>query len=296
MKCVVLCYHRVLPEGVGGFVGNCHRVRGTVVSVRTFRKQIADVLRHYAPVSLGDFVAALEGRAILPSQACLITFDDGYCDFVEHALPVLEQYATPCVLFVTREQAREPQPLAPTDLWYAMLAAANKPAREVNSLIRGPRKRAYDYAPPEQQHELRETLAPDVGTAPKQLEELGSTLYLKEAELRALEARGVALGGHGATHHALTHLSDAQLASNIGTCRAWLEQVAPRQPATIAYPYGRADARVARVTEAAGFCAGFTVRPCDARSVTNRFLLQRSCIPDRPAAIEEIRAGAALMI
>jgi peptidoglycan/xylan/chitin deacetylase (PgdA/CDA1 family) len=115
MNCVVLCYHRVLPEGTGGFIGDCHRVRGTAVSLAVFRKHIADLMKHFIPVSLGDFVAAIEGRATLPPTACSITFDDGCCDFVEHALPVLEQFSAPCVLFVTREQAREPHLLSPTD-------------------------------------------------------------------------------------------------------------------------------------------------------------------------------------
>lgn len=46
MSCVVLCYHRVLPDGVGGFIGDCHRVRRTAVSVATFERQMADLIRH----------------------------------------------------------------------------------------------------------------------------------------------------------------------------------------------------------------------------------------------------------
>jgi peptidoglycan/xylan/chitin deacetylase (PgdA/CDA1 family) len=121
-----------------------------------------------------------------------------------------------------------------------VLAAANKPAGELSPLVRGSRKREYDYAPPEQQPELRESLARELGTSQTQNEMLGSSLYLREGDLRALETRGVALGGHGATHHALTHLTDGHLASNIGTCRAWLEQVAPNQPVTGLLPKIRA--------------------------------------------------------
>lgn len=127
MKCVTFCYHRVLPEGAGGFIGDCHRIRGTAVSVPSFQRQMADVARFYAPVGLGDFVAVLEGRATLPHRACLITFDDGYRDFVEHAVPVLEQFSAPCVLFVTAEQTRKPQPLSPSTTSSSTPASPPKP-------------------------------------------------------------------------------------------------------------------------------------------------------------------------
>lgn len=294
MTCVVLCFHRVLPEGAGGFLGDCHRVRGTVVSLATFEKQITDIARHYAPVDLGDFVAALEGRATLPPKACLITFDDGYRDFAEHALPVLERQSFPCTLFVTAEQARAPQPLAPPDAWYATLATSRMPFEELKHRILGPAMREHDYARPHEQPGLRVRLVQDVGAVPQP--EPAPGLYLSERELPALRAHGVTLGSHGWTHHACTVLTDAMLASGLRGSRSWLESLAPGTPATLAYPFGKADDRVARAAAEAGFRGAFTVRPCRGDEVGSSFFVARSCVPDRSSAVEELIAGGTLSI
>ena len=295
MTCMVLCYHRVMPDGTGGVIGNCHRARGTVVSLPTFQRHLADIGRHFRPVTLRDYVATLEGRSTLPPNTCLITFDDGYRDFAEHALPALERHSMPCVLFATVEQACGDQPLAPPDAWYAILVAATPPIGDLASWVHGPRTKEHHYAPPSQQPKLRAQLARalDVRAAETGL---GRCLYLNEMELRGLEGRGVALGGHGATHLAFTTLPDSDLAANLQACRAWLDRIAPASPATVAYPYGKADDRVARAAADAAFRAGFTVLPCDGKADAGPFFLKRSCVPDRPTAIEELKAGGRLSI
>jgi peptidoglycan/xylan/chitin deacetylase (PgdA/CDA1 family) len=71
------------------------------VPVSLFDEQMA-LLRDlgYNVVGLEAVLAHYAGEKPLPPDAVLITFDDGYRDNLEHALPVLRRYGYPAVLFV----------------------------------------------------------------------------------------------------------------------------------------------------------------------------------------------------
>ena len=52
------------------------------------------------PVSFEHLVAAIEGWADLPDKAFVVSFDDGWLDQIDGALPVLEALRVPAVFFV----------------------------------------------------------------------------------------------------------------------------------------------------------------------------------------------------
>jgi peptidoglycan/xylan/chitin deacetylase (PgdA/CDA1 family) len=87
----VLMYHKVndVPEN------------SVTVPVNRFDEQMAQLGElGYQPVSLDDVLAYYVDGAPLPSRAVLVTFDDGYCDNLENAAPILQKYGYPAVLFV----------------------------------------------------------------------------------------------------------------------------------------------------------------------------------------------------
>lgn len=74
------------------------------VSPIRFRQQMLYLKRHYQIVRFEDDWKALEGDGVC------ITFDDGYRDNLEYALPVLEELEVPATIFVstgTLEQSGE---------------------------------------------------------------------------------------------------------------------------------------------------------------------------------------------
>jgi len=75
-------------------------------------------------------------------------------------------------------------------------------------------------------------------------------------ELRELQAAGIEIGGHTATHPDLTSLSPDAAREELRAGREEIEELLGDAVTSIAYPFGRADAGVRAAARAAGFVAG----------------------------------------
>ncbi len=91
----ILMYHQVGPfEGVAGH-------RALVCDVRRFAAQMAYLHRFGYPVlSMDEVSACLRGERPIPDRAVALTFDDGYENFYEYALPILRSHGFTATVYV----------------------------------------------------------------------------------------------------------------------------------------------------------------------------------------------------
>lgn len=89
-----------------------------------------------------------------------------------------------------------------------------------------------------------------------QTEFAGELAGLSWSEMRALQDRGWEIGSHTATHPHLTELDDHRLREELIVSREAVSEAMGRPCASIAYPYGSADERVAEAARAAGYETG----------------------------------------
>ena len=72
-----------------------------VVPERRFKRQMAWLrLRRYNVILLEELVACLREHRLLPAKSVVVTFDDGYFDNAELALPVLRRFGFPATVFL----------------------------------------------------------------------------------------------------------------------------------------------------------------------------------------------------
>ena len=111
-----LMYHKV-----NDVAGNA-----TTVPTAQFDEQMAQLSElGYPVVGLEEVLAHyLRGEA-LPPGATLITFDDGYRDVIERALPVLRRYGYPAVLFAPVGYMGDSRPL-PHERYFAARGIVNR--------------------------------------------------------------------------------------------------------------------------------------------------------------------------
>jgi peptidoglycan/xylan/chitin deacetylase (PgdA/CDA1 family) len=94
---VVLMYHRVLPPDSPA---RATEQPGMYVSPETFDLHLRELKRHFELVHLDEWLRRAKQRSTLPRLACAVTFDDGWRDNYEFALPVLVKHGAPATIFL----------------------------------------------------------------------------------------------------------------------------------------------------------------------------------------------------
>jgi len=91
----ILGYHKIGEPSDGNYPS------WNYISAQGFADQLAVLRREgWSGVGLQQFLAALSGREPLPPKSALVTFDDGYRSTLTEALPVLNAFGFPAVVFV----------------------------------------------------------------------------------------------------------------------------------------------------------------------------------------------------
>jgi peptidoglycan/xylan/chitin deacetylase (PgdA/CDA1 family) len=203
-------------------------------------------------VSLAEVLEARRGNHRLPERPLLITFDDGWRDNVEFALPLLRAARMPAAVFVAGAVLDRGGPF-----WQEQLVASWRcgrldaaRARELVRAAGGASIGAYgDPLGP-----VRAAIAALETVSTEQRERLLADIDLvceprsmiSSDDLRTLARAGIAIGAHGFSHAPLTHVdASAELAATRALLQARLHPHAD-VPA-LAFPHGKFDdATIAR--------------------------------------------------
>jgi peptidoglycan/xylan/chitin deacetylase (PgdA/CDA1 family) len=89
---VVLYFHHVHPE----------LRHYTAVTPTSFDRALGKLGEHFLPLEPRAVPSVLEIGGH-PKPTCLLTFDDGYADVYDHALPIMERRGWHCVVFVSMD-------------------------------------------------------------------------------------------------------------------------------------------------------------------------------------------------
>jgi peptidoglycan/xylan/chitin deacetylase (PgdA/CDA1 family) len=254
---LVLVYHRVRAEGDQGQLEVVPSLERGL-----FRAQLV------ALADLGDIVdlpGLLDPPANRRRPRFALTFDDDYPHHAAHALPVLRELGVPGTFFLSGRALRG----LGSYWWQSLeaLVAAEGVAVAGRALGVAAGSAEALAATCEADAAARRRLA---SIAPGDAEP-----PLSVDGIRALAAAGMTLGFHTLEHPLLPALEDEPLAAALSTGRAELAAVTGRPLTLLAYPHGKADARVARATRSAGYRAAWTGWPRPARAGDDPFLLGR---------------------
>ena len=257
-RLTVLAFHRVLD---GADPRRDEADPEWTVTVEQLAAWVGFAKEHYQIVSLDDVIEARRSRRRLPPRPLLITFDDGWADNEEHALPVLDAARVPAVIFVSGDAVERKTPF-----WREALRAAWRGGRIDEAALRPLWSAATGAVPVrgaaglevliEKMSDLtgvnRQAL---LGPLESRLDD-GLRHMLTASQLRRLRDRGVAVGAHGRTHEPLSACDD--LDDELLQPRRRLGALLDAPITTLALPHSRFTPEVLRRAARAGYELVFT--------------------------------------
>lgn len=263
---------------------------------RLFAQSLTFFARHYRVVALADVLAAQRGERRLPPRALLISFDDGWADNVDHALPALRRAGLPAVMFVAADAVGAGQPFFQERLisaWRRGALSLPALAREVAEAVGGGPVSEQDALAA--QAGSRSAVPAVLRSLIAALEELpkhvrdallsrhadamddGVRHMIDVEELAQLRAGAVEIGLHGKSHVAMTRAEDldAEMGGAMAALRAQVAEAAGDADAaaarggaddavlcrSLSFPHGAFDAAIAERARRAGYALVFTSVP-----------------------------------
>ena len=264
---VILTFHHVRPAQDDPFQPN-----GLLAITPEHLDATLRVVRDlgFELVSLDDVperLAAAEGAR----PFCALTFDDGYRDNRDHALPVLRRHEAPWTLFVTSDYAS-----GHGRLWWLELEEV---IRRRNSLDLGGERlpaatpaekssafaAAYGTLRAGPEETLRDTIAAWCAELGLDVTELVRRNCMSWSELREIVREpGVTIGAHTLTHPMLAKHDEGRVWLEIEGGRAAIAENLGIEPRHLSYPVGdptSAGPREFQLAAEAGYATAVTTRP-----------------------------------
>ena len=279
----VLLYHRVLDRP--------DELNPGEPSATQFDQQMSVLARMFNVLALNEALSRLS-NGTLPARALSVTFDDGYRDNLDVAVPILQRHGLHATFFITSGLINGGRMMHDTVI--ETVRRLNSQAVDFGWLGLG-RRRVTDvtsrlalikellghvkYLPFEQRVEACERLAALVGDA------LPDSLMMTSEHVKAIDRAGMHVGAHTHLHPILSKLPAEQAYSQILMSRDLLGQMIGTVPSMFAYPNGKPslDYGVEHVemVKKAGFTAAVSVSFGTVTQDSDLLQIPRFCPWDR---------------
>ncbi len=260
----ILIFHRVLAKPDAIFPGEADVARFDC---------ICRWLRQWFNVLPLDQAVRRLGEGTLPSRAACITFDDGYADNHDLALPILLSHGLTATFFIAtgfleggrmfndsvieivRNTSKDSLDLTGLEIGFEVPLATRSHEQKRNSI--GKILGAIKYFPVDQREELTNKIRTLASVA-----QLPTDLMMSHEQVRALRRAGMGIGAHTVSHPILARQTDAQARREISLGKQDLEDLLGEPIKLFAYPNGKPSedysAATVKLAREAGFDAAVT--------------------------------------
>jgi peptidoglycan/xylan/chitin deacetylase (PgdA/CDA1 family) len=303
---IIISYHRIVEPAIDPW--------GLRVTAEHFAEHLEVLSEFCCPLSLESFISHRH-QGTLPRVPVMLTFDDGYIDNLETALPLLEKFDVPATVFVSSgyiDQAgfwwedleqiflrpqQLPERLEVEVEGYAVNIQLGDAARYSSMQhIRDKKSHVWKGEPGSRiraYHDVYDQLWPyphaiKLRLVTQIIEWSGmnpdhrlANRPMTSSEVRRLSASPcISIGGHTVTHTPLADRTAGTALHEIVQDRMKLQDITEDAVSHFAYPHGSFDSETPRLVAEAGFASACTTRQAAITVETPLMLLPRYAAQD----------------
>lgn len=238
----ILVYHRVQPT--------LEPLVMAPIATTQFDAQMKMIAKYFRPISLTQLISELESGIYIKGTVC-VTFDDGYADNYQYALPILQNYKVPATVFVATDFVGTNKLL-----WYDRVLDAFKRTQKKSLEIEFAGLAGIPLVDLQTRNELAfQMLGALKKLAPIERDKIIDALFVKAEvaedskskirqmlswdEVRELYTQGIEIGAHTCSHPILTLLSQAEIESEVFRSKQMIENELQASIKLFAYPNGQ---------------------------------------------------------
>lgn len=288
------------------------------LDISDFENQILYLKKNYEIIKIEQLIDALDNNQKLPQKAALLTFDDGYIDHFNYALPILKKYNLQGSFYPPAAAVIENRVLDVNKIHFILACVKNK-TELFNEILK-----LLDYYKDEFKLKTKDEYIEKYYKANRfdtnevifikrilqvgleeglrslitnQLfkkyvtiyeEEFSRGLYMSSEMLKILKDDGMHIGSHSYNHYWLGSLSKSDQEAEINKSLKFLDSVGvDLENWTICYPYGNYNNSTLDILTNSNCKLGFTsVSNIACVNKNNRFEIPRLDTNDLPKQID----------
>jgi peptidoglycan/xylan/chitin deacetylase (PgdA/CDA1 family) len=264
MKIKIFLFHRVNP------------VRDPLwdpIDPLHFRKVISYLKNHFDIFKLEDMILNPQDYKLAKKPLAAIVFDDGYRDFIDYALPILQEFNSEASMYIITDSASNGTPPWTYILDYTFQKSNKLKGdfdisglpKELQVLAWKNNDERISYGKKLKpvlkkfSHQVRALFLQQVHTCFDDVK-VPTDLFMTWKDINEVYNSGIEIGSHTVTHPLLGTIEDeSTLEFEIKTSANVIQKNIGKLPLAISYPVGSYNEKVKRISQETGYLLGLAV-------------------------------------
>jgi len=276
------------------------------ISPAYFEQIITHLKKKFEVVPLEETILG-NYKPTTSKKLCAITFDDGYKDFAEYAMPIIRKHKVPSSLYIITDCVGELPPwsylfnhlLLNTSISLIEIDSAEIPHSLKKSSWKNTTEKItcikqFSLVLKRISDESKENIMSQVMQQIKDVE-LPKDLMLNWDDIRLLKNEGIEIGSHSGNHPALSktlHLDSVKY--ELIRSGEEIKAAIGKFPLAISYPFGIYNNEVKKIAKEVGYKMGLTVMPKQHNLNEDQFEIPRIELYSEPFYKSRLRINGQL--